>query len=135
VHIPKFINSRFATIAFAGTLSLTYLQNAEASTSQAAPIARPATSSEISKFKSFAPSSSWKLDEYAVAGNYALIGYYHNNADVTELLFLNGKVWTRVIITGGQIETSLMQQLIPAMPLSTAQSLYNLAAQQANDTP
>lgn len=94
-----------------------------------APTARPATSAEQATFAKFA-RTGWKMDMYAVAGNYALVGYYNAHGGMTGLLSDQNGTWTKIVISGGQLLPSDIVNYIPAISLSEATSLYNLGISQ-----
>jgi hypothetical protein len=103
-----------------------------------APTAQAATAAQMATFLTFAPSAppsgSWALHEYAVAGPWALVGFYNTYSGMTALFQQNSSgQWTLVELTGGQLTVTSLENLVPAMPASTAQSLYTLAASQDPD--
>jgi hypothetical protein len=76
-------------------------------------------------------SGAWALDEYAVAGKWALVGYYNTHAGITALLQQNSPGrWTIVLRTGGQISAEALQRLEPLITSRTAQSLNDLVVSQ-----
>ena len=102
----------------------------------AAPAARAATSSEIKLFAQFAPSPPpapfiWVMNMYAVAGQYALVGFSNPNSGIMALLQNVSGHWTLIERTGGQITVQEMQdETHGAMSAVTAESLYKLTQKQ-----
>ena len=104
-------------------------------TAAAVPTARAATSSEMAEFMQFAPSppptGSWRLDEAAVGGQWALVGFYNEYAGITALLQQDQPGnWSLIERGGGQITPAAMLLLVPNMPSSLATSMYKLAVSQ-----
>ncbi|MEO9263583.1 MAG: hypothetical protein ABI282_05780 [Candidatus Baltobacteraceae bacterium] len=83
-------------------------------------------------FQKFAPArSGWKINEYAVAGRYAVVGFYCSNGGVTALLVREtAGNWVLVTRGGAQITPDFMVRAIPAMEISVAQRLYDLVMSQ-----
>lgn len=95
--------------------------------------ARAATTEELRIFRRFAPSSrlGWKINEWAVAGPWALIGYYNEYAGVTAFFRRNAAGnWIMLGRGGGQIMADTMMRYDPCMSAKVADALYALAASQ-----
>lgn len=96
------------------------------------PTARPATSTELTAFAQFAPTNSgWSVDEDAVAGSYALVGFYNTESGVTAILQQNSSgQWVLLKRGGGQFIPDTMVRYAGGMSTALAQNLYNLAVSQ-----
>lgn len=71
------------------------------------------------------------MDEFAVAGPYALIGFYSENAGVTALVEQNASgTWVLLTRGGGQLNPEAMLTYAPNMPSADASNLYALAVSQ-----
>lgn len=130
-------NVVLAACAAAGIFATAYGEAravAHAAAPMPAPTARPATANEMRAFMALAPApppkGRWTIDEHAVAGSYALVGYYNEHAGLTALLQRKAGRWAIVKRTGGQLTPDALRRYAPAMPLATAQSLYKLAVSQ-----
>ena len=99
---------------------------------------RPATAAERAVFRTFEPPvgviggkpEPWVMNEYAVAGPYALIGFSNTHAGITAFLVKKAGVWHLLMRGGGQILWGDMVRLAPEMPIATAKSLEKLAESQ-----
>lgn len=94
---------------------------------------RAATPQELRLFRTFAPGTrrGWRINEWAIAGPWALIGYYNEYAGVTAFFHRDsGGRWILLERGGGQITPDVMLQLDPCMPPKVARALYALAASQ-----
>lgn len=96
--------------------------------------ARGCTEAEAATFVHFAPTpKGWKVDECAIDGNYALVGFYNANSGVTGLFRkIRPRIWRRMSMGGGQITPTNLLTLVPNMKPAAAQNLYDVAARQAN---
>jgi hypothetical protein len=99
------------------------------------PTAQSATQAQLSAFMAFAPSpppkGSWAINESAVAGPWALVGFCNDYSGMTGLLQLNSSgLWTVVVLGGGQLTVNDLEHYAPSMPAPTAQSLFRLASSQ-----
>lgn len=101
----------------------------------AAPLAQAATQAQLSALAAFEPAAppagSWKINESAVAGQWALVGFCNANSGWTGLFQVNSSgTWSKIVLGGGQMGASDLQAQVPSMPAATAQSLYSLAVSQ-----
>lgn len=120
-----------AFLFFAGVDQSSSSAEAAGVSASPAPTARQATTAEQKIFQLFAPSpSGWTLDMYAVAGPYALVGFYNQFSGVTELFFNKNGVWQRAYKGGGDLTPDLYGNYLPNITLSTANSLYKLGRLQ-----
>jgi hypothetical protein len=94
------------------------------------PVAAACTSAQSSAFSYWALAAA-TLDECAVAGPYALLGFAYNDTGETVLLQQNASgQWTLVVRTGGQLIPDTMVESLPSLPADTAQSLYSVVTSQ-----
>ena len=70
------------------------------------------------------------MNEYAVAGSYALVGYDNTDVGITQLLRRRGARWFLVVGGGGQIQAETILRYVPSMPPAVAKSLERFAESQ-----
>ena len=112
---------------------------ASASTAQASgipqgsPTPRPATKAEIQTFSSKITIPNFSVDEYVVAGSYALFGYNTQYTGGTALFQKNNAgVWQLIIKGGGQFSPGDMMHYFSGISSQTAWSMYRMAVNQDN---
>jgi len=71
------------------------------------------------------------MNEIAVAGSYAIVGFTNTNADVTALLVNSNGTWQEIEEGGGQIVMESILLRVPTTPTAMAQGLETFAESQA----